>query len=316
MSIQIWPLLENETHAVRYDAALATIGYESRARHFFERFRGNVNKATACAFSEQQVLDYAANHAFFESRGFAPIAADVSAIERWARDVVVKGPPAPNEPVRVLVDISSMTRQLIAAVVFFLWRTAKSESRRISVHFVYSIAEFGPIPSTFGPIVSNGPSIQPFAGWSENSRLPCGVILGVGYEEDLALGVIEDLEAARVWLFRPKGGDPRYEEAVDAKNRGLFEEIASKNLIRYSVFDPYSVFVTVEALIGLSKRDCRLIIVPFGPKVFALSSCLAGLCHYPEVGFWRVSGGVNQEPVDRKPLGTVLGLAAVFSPKQ
>jgi hypothetical protein len=314
MSIRVWPLRENETHTLQYDAALTTIGYESRARHFFESFSGRVNKGTVCAFSEQRVWDYPENQAFFRNLGFTQIPATVNGIEQWAREVCANEATAQHEPVRVLVDVSSMTRQLISAVAFFLYHCSKDSSREVSAHFVYSAAEFGAIPSTFGPIVANGPSIRPLAGWSENPRLPCGLILGIGYEEDLALGVIEDLEAARVWAFRPKGDDRRYQEAINEKNRGLFEEIAPENLIHYSVFDPYSIFVTVETLIGLSKRDCRLIIIPFGPKIFAISSCLAALCHYPEVGFWRVSGGVNQEPVDRKPLGPIPSVAAVFTP--
>jgi hypothetical protein len=137
--------------------------------------------------------------------------------------------------------------------------------------------------------------------------------LGIGYEDDLALGMLEELEVAEVWGFRPRDHDLRYDSAIDQRNLGLFEEIPPSNLIKYSVFDPYSLFVSVESLIALAKYKYRLILVPFGPKIFALSGCLACLTHYPEIGFWRVSGGANTSPVDRKPLGDILMIRASFS---
>jgi hypothetical protein len=315
MSIKILPLPESETYENTYDAALVAVGYESRARHFFSRFRGQVVKGAALTFGDQKVFDYQRNRDFFDNLKFAFIAEDAKAVEAWVEGVFAVGGKSEDEAIKVLVDISSMTRQQIACITYFLWGQARLKSKTVCVHFVYSLAEFGTIPSSFGPIIWNGPSISQLAGWSEKPKLPCGVLLGIGYEEDLALGVIEELEAARVWAFRPKDHDPRYESAINEKNRGLFDEVPAKNFIRYSVFDPYSLFVTVETVMGLSKRSCRLIVVPFGPKIFALASCLASLCHFPEVGFWRVSGGVNQEPVDRKALGPTLCLAAVFSHK-
>jgi hypothetical protein len=310
MKLQIRPLQQPEARARWYDFGLAAVGYESRSRHFFEQFGGGVKAGSACAFETQQVLDYRRNFQFFGAKGFAPIAARAAEIRSWARSVCAT---ENKEPISVVIDVSSMTRQLIAAASFYLFHFAQAAKRSLSVDYVYSLAKFGDIPSTFGPIVFNGPSIDALAGWPGEPALPCGLVLGIGYEDDLAIGMIEELEAAQVWAFRPKDHDARYDAAIDERNRGLFTEISPSNLIRYSIFDPYSVFTSVEGLIGLSKAEYRLIIVPFGPKIFAVASCLAALVHHPAVGFWRVSGGANLEPVDRKPLGTVLGITASLS---
>ena len=307
MKPKVFHLSGPEEREITYDFALATVGYESRARHFFQKFQGRVKNGTVCMFEEQQMLDYKANEDFFKVRKFKPIAASTTAVRAWATEVF-KIPE--NGTISVLVDISSMNRNLIAAVCFHLLHAAQTAKRAVAVDFVYSPAEFGDIPDTFGPVVFNGPCLDELAGWPPMPALPCGLVLGIGYEEDLALGVIEDLEAARVWAFRPKDHDPRYDDAINARNRGLFEEIAPANLIRYSIFDPFTLFTSLEALIGLSKSEYRMIIVPFGPKIFALASCLAALFHYPMIGFWRVSGGANIQPVDRRASGSILGLSA------
>ncbi len=311
MKIRAFPLPESVITDGQYDCGLAAIGYESRAKFFFSSFSGSVLKRDACAFEKQRGLHFDDNLKFFQSNGFIVTSTGVDKISGWVATLNgVK--PLKTGPLRVVVDISSMTREMIATVCYYLAASFEKSAEGVEVDFIYSIAEFGEIPKSFGPIVSNGPAISQLAGWSQHPRLPCGLILGIGYEEDLALGMIEDLEAGQVWAFRPKDHDSRYDIAIDERNRGLRDEIRSENIIRYSVFDPYSIFVSVEALVGLARNDFRLVIVPFGPKIFSLASCLVSLRHYPEVGFWRVSGGVNQEPVDRKALGKTLGLRVLF----
>jgi len=210
--------------------------------------------------------------------------------------------------------VSCMTRLLIASTCYELAQLAGTLNHPILVDFVYSCAAFGQVPTIDGPITTNGPAIQPLAGWPKKPASTLGVVIGIGYEEDLALGVIEELEPTSVWAFRPKDHDPRYEQEIETRNRGLFDEIPPANIIRYSLFDAFSLFCSVEALIGLAKNKCRLVVVPLGPKIFALVGCLATLRHHPAVGFWRVSNGENLTPVERRASGRLVTIRALFEP--
>lgn len=313
MNLKINPLSENSI-LQNYHFAAVCVGYESRARHAFEKRAIDAHSKAMFVFSEQRVLDFQRNFDFFKKHEFKETDATVNAIRAWVNDFGKLAIHDHLDTISVIVDISSMSRLLIGAICFEISELVRKTKFRVDVDFTYSIAKFGSVPDVFGPITANGPALPSLGGWARTPSAPCGLILGIGYEEDLALGTIEELEASEVWGFRPKDHEHGYDEAIDLRNKGLFDEISPGNLVRYSVFDPFTLFISLESLIALSKSDYRLIVVPFGPKIFALAGCLAVLCHYPEVGFWRVSGGANLQAVDREPRGEILGLTVSFLP--
>ncbi len=317
--IQILPANPKTFRSKSYAWAIGSAGYESRARHFFENSDIKRTHSEIFLFAQQRVISFEENRAFFKAHGFSEldffddISKDGYTIQDLLKRIHRHAEQNSNEPLSVLIDISSMTRQLIASLCFGLGELAQQRSIQIHCDFAYSMAKFGDLPELHGPIVSNGPVITKLAGWSPTPGVPCGLILGIGYEEDLALGVIEELEAGAVWGFRPKNNDPQYDSAIDEHNHGLFDTISLKRLVRYTPQDPYSLFVSLDQLASLSKDDFRILIIPFGPKIFALAACLVGMSNYPDVGVWRVSAGPNLKPVDRKPEGTLIGLTVVFS---
>ena len=62
----------------------------------------------------------------------------------------------------------------------------------------------------------------------------------------------------------------------------------------------------------MQKR--RPIIIPFGPKIFALVSMLVAYMHHPSVAVWRVSSGRGLHPEDKTSSGVVVGLKTIFKP--
>jgi hypothetical protein len=309
MNIRVFPF-EREC-AEGYSFALGAIGYESRARYFFESKSPSLLNKAVCAFSEQNVLSYDANTKYFCDQGFSTFTDTHDGIRNWIASIKGNLTGDGQTPRTIVVDISSMTRLLISAICYELAILSKECGQTIKVDFVYSIAEFGQVPVVTGPLLHEGPVINPLGGWTSPGA-PCAVILGIGYEEDLALGVVEELQAAKIWAFRPSGHDPKYDAAIDEKNRGLFDEIPAGSIIKYPVFDPFFLFASIEGLMALTKNEYSVIVVPFGPKFFALASTLGALIHFPKVGVWRASGGSHMEPVERKPLGPILGLTAHF----
>jgi hypothetical protein len=301
-----------------YFWTIGCVGYESRSRYFIETFKCNYGISDALVFQNQQVLAFQQNNKAFSEAGFTlvPISDNLnevrSAIHLMIQRVEESIKTHGDDIVTVLIDISSMTRQVISLLAFELQLWAQRLGCHISCDFVYSAAKFGELPSLSGPIQYNDPVFNQLAGWSSIPGQGCGIILGVGYEPDLALGVIEELEASAVWIYRPKNDEKAYDDAIDEHNRGLFETVPPRNRVRYSITDPYGLFVSLDQLAGLAKQDYRIIIVPFGPKIFALASVLVALSNYPDVGIWRVSGGPNLEPVDRVANGTVVPLRVIF----
>lgn len=314
--LTVQPLDVHEGLRSDYHSAIGCVGYESRSRYFFENKKIIKAFGASLVFEKQRELAFAENQEAFRRQNFEEfsIDGDSAQCERQFEKLFecireAEGASSRSET-RLIVDISSMTRQMIALTC--LHSATLLPNHTVICDFIYSPAAFGELPDMDGPILSNGPVASRFAGWCSMPGAPCGLVLGIGYEEDLALGVIEDLEAGAVWAFRPINPDARYDEAIETHNRGLFDVISLNSLVRYSLDDPYALFASVEQLVALSKSDYRVIIVPLGPKVFSLASSLACLANYPEVGLWRVSAGPNLKPVERKPTGELVGLRAVF----
>lgn len=163
------------------------------------------------------------------------------------------------------------------------------------------------------PIATAGPVIDRFTGWSGEPELPASVIVGVGYEPDKVLGILEFLEPATVWVWVPHGKDERFLQAIMKSNDGLWDYVSPDRRIEYGVLNPYETFVRLESLCYGLVRRTRPVIVPFGPKIFALLSMLVAL-HWPdELSVWRVSGEQAETPHDTEAEGTISGLRVEFA---
>src|SRR6185369_5500856 len=118
-------------------------------------------------------------------------------------------------------------------------------------------------------------------------ELPPAVVIGLGYEQDKAIGIIEYIEPTMVWAFRPRGGDPRFETAVDEANSTFWDIVSPDRVIDYSVEGSLECLTLLESLISGSLSTVRPILIPFGPKIFAACCLLVASMHYPKVSVWR-----------------------------
>jgi hypothetical protein len=207
----------------------------------------------------------------------------------------------------IRIDISSATRYRLAVMIDCL--SKMSIRRSITVHFVYTIAAFSPPP--VGLFANNhvGPILPEYAGWWDQPDRPTCAIVGVGYEQNKALGAVEHVQASDVWLFTPASPIIEYTAELERANVTLFEIIDKANVLRYSVTRPFDLFSTLESLCaGLILKE-NAIIFPFGPKIFTLSALLAATIH-PEIAVWRVTGA--EEPSNRLSSKIHCGLGVIF----
>ena len=119
---------------------------------------------------------------------------------------------------------------------------------------------------------------------------PPVLVLGLGYENDKAIGAVEYIEPAAIWAFEPTGHDERYSKAIRQANKTLWDVLPQEKRLLYSVYHPFDCFVSLESLTYGLVRESRPILVPFGPKLFAVCCLLVSFAH-PMVSVWRVSSG-------------------------
>ncbi len=293
-----------------YSGFITAIGFEHRARFAADKIGIRGKRNYACGFRERQVIAYKENRDWFGKEGFRVEECDDSEFVKWsdvAFDQICSGGAG---GARVCVDISSFSRIRIAALIDSARRHAIG--RRVEMDIVYSGAEFGPPPEISVPNVWMGPIAPEFAGWASDPDEPAALVLGIGYEQDKAVGVVEYIEPAAVWIFEPSGHDPRYTDAIRSANEGLWKILAMGERLEYAVYRPFDCFARLESLTNGLRGRMRPVLVPFGPKIFAVCCLLVSHVH-PFASVWRVSSGQFERAVDRVASGRMTGLRVVFS---
>jgi hypothetical protein len=291
-----------------YECCLYTLGYEQRSTYIAKQHQGQATRRVAMGFRDFHLFSYQDNKAWYTGNGFEVIECSDSDFRKHIEQIVAEVVGDSQTAVRVLVDISSMNRFRLASLID-AFRSAQV-IRAIRVDFVYCLAEYSPPPSRTFVNKHVGPVSPQFSGWWTEPDRPTAAIVGVGYEQDKALGAIEHVQPSEVWLFFPRSPIAEYTSALNEANRSLIDNVKRERgrILQYNVDEPYALFANLESLVaGLSSR-ANCILLPFGPKLFALSSLLVASVHR-ETAVWRVSGA--EQPSDR--IGhSAYGLSVAF----
>ncbi len=153
---------------VEFDALVASVGFENRARYFCEAHRIQASKKLAYAFTDRNILGFADNQHFFDSNGFKIDRVESNQFSRQLLQELDSTASLCEGELRVCIDISSMSRSRMADVVeVALMCSAK---RLVVVDFVYCVAQFNLPPSEPTFIEVAGPVTPFFAGWTTRQR--------------------------------------------------------------------------------------------------------------------------------------------------
>jgi hypothetical protein len=200
-----------------------------------------------------------------------------------------------------------MSRTRLAAVVVEAYNYC-SERDSVVVDVLYAPAAFAKPPTHEPPVAVSEAAAPEIAGWWSDPGTPAAVIVGLGYEVGKAVGALEYFEPGAAWAFVPSGDDSRYDQEVDKANRTLWSFVPKPGRLPYKVMRPFECLQALESLTNGLTATYRPILVPFGPKIFAVCAVLVGLQHQPDVAVWRISSGELEKPIDRSAAGRVTGL--------
>jgi hypothetical protein len=292
-----------------YDLAVISVGFEWRSSHLVRRgLKGRVSRAFT--FEDCRVHSFERNRELARAGGYEIIESSRSSYRRDIRSSLeLLGPEAGATTPCVAIDISSMTRIRMAHTVLEVLSYAERVGP-LDVEFVYSPATFPGAPPAVG-VLEAGPVVPEFRGTLRPASVPVGVVLGVGYEPQRAVGAYELLEPGKAWAFVPSSGHGQYDEAIAVANRALYGLIDEDAIVDYPVLSPVSTFYTLDSFLYASSGDYRVVLIPMGPKVFALCCYLAALGVYgPKPAVWRVGEARYGDPLEIEEEGKVVGLRA------
>jgi hypothetical protein len=293
-----------------YDVLLGCLGYEERSSFAPLSLAGDARTLLASAFDDRQVLSFGTNADALSQAGFSIQVHADGDLRPWLAKEVVQRPVTPA-PLTVGVDMSSFTRSRTAEVLLALCDVATE--RRLDVDLLYAPARFKPYVPLDETMTVAGPVAYELSGWPAPLERPVAGVLGLGYEPGRAVGVAEYLDADRLWGFIPAGVTNEYDAAVDSAN-DLFWVDPTTRRVRYNVLEPFRTFTKMESLTyGLSESH-KVVVVPFGPKIFGAVAVLVGLLHPNVVSVWRVSSGDTNEPVDQSAEGLITHLGIRLGP--
>lgn len=288
------------------DALIYAVGYERRSRHIASSVARGVELKIGIGFQSRQVGSFAANGRFARDSG---VFLDLghSAFERWVSDELhdVLG-----EARSIAVDVSSFSRDRLAALIAFLWSRLTAHKCLEELVFMYAPGAFddAALPSRH-TVVASAELLKGFeGGWSDPER-PATAIIGLGYEPGRALGAVELLEPESTVLLVPTGVDVRYDRQVEIVNRPLLASDAGTVPLIYDVMRPEFLLAELLRLIQGCAVHGRAVLVPLGPKIFAAMAYVASLLAEPAVPVWRLSGGDSEEPRDIAAEGSVANVA-------
>lgn len=295
-----------------YDIFIATVGFEKRSRYIAEHLSLNAKLKVASAFVDNQLLSFKDNFNFYTKSKFEIHSHSEVDFYKWIHQFLAHNDPDNEAGLRIIIDISSMSRFRIASIVSAI--RSCPVNAPLEVDFVYSLSNYSSPSDETSPIIKAGPVIREFAGWSPDPDMPSTAIIGLGYDYGKAIGVVEYVEPGELWVMNPIGGDTKYQKAINEVNQSLLELLPDERIINYNIERPFELFISLESLISGAVILSRPIIIPFGPKIFTLCSLLVATIHHPKVAVWRISSDKYAPPTNRTSNGTIVGIRAYFNP--
>lgn len=274
----------------RYDMFVYGLGFETRSTVVASVV--DAGRIIALAMPEVNIHAYARNRKFAHTRRHA-IVNDFRVFVRDGFDFISKR----TSPVSIAVDISSMNRYMMFSLVDKLASVVRPGD---VVEILYSPAKYAAPDWTFPQIEKIGPISHKFTSYNADPLRPLCLVLGLGFEPGIAMGIISQLEPSLSYCFWGFGVDERFGADVKKANFDFEYPGFVTRTVSFPVKDPKSSYFLIESLTAGLMTRFNVVFVPMGPKIFSLISALIGLTYRGQIAVWRVQQR-RPAPPDSRP---------------
>lgn len=286
-----------EGDRVFYDYLVSACGYEGRSLAVAKSLEDRVAVHLVHEYGNERLFSYDKNKRFFEYLDANFL--DLHTVD--LRTILTQR----GSGLRIAIDISCMDRDLIG------WLVAETSQLDpaviVSVDYFYTPGRYAPgLVGSAGTITVNRPA-RGLEGWATYPDRPLACILGLGYEGELALAAVESLEPSGLYAYSPLGVDEKYDQVVEVNNADFLRSMAEP-CVYYDVKEPLTLYRSLYSLVRTLSVQSRVVLVPLGPKVFALACALVAAANTEHVSMWRVSSGEDRIPEERLAAGAPLGV--------
>lgn len=282
---------ELATLRVEADCLIYGLGYESRCLEVARR--AEASNYYALKMPAMDVHRYDENVAEAQQRGHSVITDFAGFVASDLRQLFAT---AGIDPVNVAVDISSINRTMLFALLTKLCAICRPQDRIV---IYYTPAAFDEPDWRFPQIEGLGPISPEYSGFEADPSRPLCLILGLGFEPGVSMGIVSQLEPSASFCFWGTGSDVRFEAAVRRANFEFEFTGFRTRTSPYLIYDPLGAYGVLESLAYGLVRDFNVVVVPMGPKIFAFLSFLLAMSYPGQLAVWRVQQR-RTEPYDAK----------------
>ena len=284
-----------------YARVFLTCGFEQRSSYLVTQHSFRPEAVRCHGFLDRFEWSFYANRLKYESLAIEP-----SLVSDW--DFEVHFRTELTELVSagggsVAVDISSLSRRRLASVISSWFEIAKGAN--ISLDLFYVVARAAPANPEV-PLVFHGIVHPSLAGWSSHPERPVLGIVSAGYEQEKVMASLERLEVNESIVYRTSVRNIDYFNMVTEANHALWSRPGVERVIHYDISRPADLFINLETQMFYFSKNYRIVIFPYGPKIFAAVSMLVALEYRSDISVWNCSGGPIERTSDRIASGEVV----------
>ncbi len=282
-----------------FDVVVCALGYETRSRYVAENIEFVASTKIALTFDHNLSISRNENERCFDSFGFNKYTLQDNQWKMVFEKMAVKT----NEEIRIAVDISSMSKEMMACVLSRIGMVA--DKRPVKLFSIYAPTSYYELREPY-PIQRQGPVSPLLGGGYANPESPLAAIVGLGNERGLAVGAIQAIEPSLLWTYVAIGFDERFGHDVRSANENL-SEIYDLTEFTFKIADPTLLRQELQSSVITLRQTHRVMIIPMGSKIFSQMSILTaffGKC--PELTIWQFSSGSNATASDRVAEGSIV----------
>ena len=286
--VHAYQICPEELKTEKIDFIIAASGFHYRCTYLSENIDlANTGKHLITYDDNNYINLRKENESVFIKLGFLPVtekARSGKEIEKLLDKVCRNNA---SEILNIIVDYSCMPKIWIATILDFISKNELPQ-QRINIFFAYTPKKF--LPNIKKIIDFIGPIIEPKDLLQNDKNLT--LIAGLDNHYESILKLTKDINPQKIYAFVPDPAfDEAYSKSVLEKNKPLLEKIGYENIIKYPANKQEEINSILTSLCLEVRLNSRIIIVPLGPKTFALTSLLLSL-RYPDIKLWDITSKI------------------------
>jgi hypothetical protein len=293
----------------KFDVIIAASGYQERCTYLMQNIKQKNNIRLLITFNEDNLKKVRSlNEKYFTDLGFTTVEAspdDSKEINRILKKICSS---FNTDELKILVDYSCMPKKWFAIILDYFMRNELS-IKLLSIYFSYTPTEFILKKSSssikyFGPILNSDQHLP--------SSKPVSLIIGLGRSSDIAVEVISKIKPERMFFFLPDPAfDESYTDYIRESNSRIINMLPEDHLLTYPANDTDEINSQLTSLCLDLRLDSRVMILPHGPKTFALISLLLA-ARYPDIWLWETITKTSTTENEGKPYREPVVTKAIF----